>query len=253
MQEQSRGPKAAVASRPRPKLPKARLVRRRDLTADLWIIWLEPEIPFPFKPGQYCTLGLEGIERAYSIVSAPHEPHLEIFIELVPAGDLTPPMYQLQAGDTLSLRPSAKGVFTLDPRFQSHLMAATVTGMAPFVSIVRDYFHRGGTGHRFFILDGASYQDEHAYAEELAGLARAHPEVLAYVPTVSRPGEPRNAGWGGETGRVNTVVARHIEKFGLDRASTLIYACGHPGMITSVKEQFLPQGFRVKEERFWKA
>jgi NAD(P)H-flavin reductase len=252
MQEQSTRPKAAVASRPRPKLPKARLVRRRDQTSDLWIIWLEPEVPFTFKPGQYCTLGLEGVERAYSIVSAPHEPKLEIFVELVPVGELTPPMYQLQVGETLTLRPTAKGIFTLDSRFQSHLMVATVTGIAPFVSIVRDYFHRGGTGHRFYILYGASYQDENAYTEELAGLARAHPEVLAYVPTVSRPGEPRNTGWGGETGRVNTIVAKHIEGFGLDRASTLIYACGHPGMITSVKEQFLPQGFRVKEERFWK-
>ena len=55
------------------------------------VIKLEPEEElFKFKAGQYCTLGLDGIERAYSIVSAPYEPCLEIFVELVPDGALTP-------------------------------------------------------------------------------------------------------------------------------------------------------------------
>ena len=62
-------------------LPQARLVYRRDVTEDLMVIKLEPvDGPFSFKPGQYCTLGKEGVERAYSIVSAPYEPELEIFV-----------------------------------------------------------------------------------------------------------------------------------------------------------------------------
>ncbi len=60
-----------------PRFPKAKLVERQDFTPDLMVIKLEPEqSPFDFKPGQYCTLGLGKIERAYSIVSAPHEPLL---------------------------------------------------------------------------------------------------------------------------------------------------------------------------------
>ena len=39
---------------------------------------------------------------------------------------------------------------------------------------------------------------------------------------------------------------------GLDPSSTLVYACGHPGMIEDVKERLAPKGFNVKEERFWK-
>ena len=72
------------------------------------------------------------------------------------------------------------------------------------------------------------------------------------MPTVSRAGEARNRGWEGETGRVNTVVEKYIEKFGLTPSDTLVYACGHPGMIEDVKERLLPRGFRVEEERFWK-
>ena len=97
-------------------LPKARLVERRDVTEDLMVMKLEPERqPYTFKPGQYCTLGLKGVERAYSIVSAPHEGFLEIFVELVPEGGLTPLMWDMKLGDEMSLRPTAKGLFTLDP------------------------------------------------------------------------------------------------------------------------------------------
>jgi len=80
---------------PNPAFPKARLVERRDITEDLMVIRLEPEEggTFPFKPGQYCTLGLGPIERAYSIASAPHEKELEVFVELVPVTPATAPSH----------------------------------------------------------------------------------------------------------------------------------------------------------------
>jgi ferredoxin-NADP reductase len=45
-----------------------------DFTPDHFKLWLEPAEPFTFAPGQYCTIGVEGIERPYSIVSSPREP-----------------------------------------------------------------------------------------------------------------------------------------------------------------------------------
>ena len=116
---------------PNPRFPTARLVERRDVTEDLMVIKLEPSEKFNFKPGQYCTLGLNGIERAYSIASAPHEPWLEIFVELVPDGELTPLMYKMRIGDCMSVRPRAKGLFTMDHRGHHHFMVSTVTGVAP--------------------------------------------------------------------------------------------------------------------------
>ena len=101
---------AARGRRAQPEMATARIVERRDLTEDLWIIKLEPSIPYSFKPGQYCTIGAEGIERPYSIVSAPEEPLLELFLELVPPpdGQLTPVLYGLDVGAELSLRPKPK-------------------------------------------------------------------------------------------------------------------------------------------------
>ena len=244
---------------PNPAFPKARLVERRDITDELMVIKLEPEEGgrFNFRPGQYCTLGLGPIERAYSIASAPHERTLEVFVELVPDGELTPLMWLLQPGDAMSVRPRAKGIFTMDKKAHHHFMMSTVTGVSPSVSMVRDYLYNGpaldeGEGHTFYILLGASYYDELTYDAELMELAGKHPGIVKFVPTVSRPNEPRNKGWGGATGRVNAIAEEYLERFRLPKDDTLIYACGHPGMIEEMKGKLPPQGWRFKEERFWK-
>ena len=246
----------SLPRRPSPRLanlPKAKLVQRSDITNDLMVIKLEPEEdPLRFKAGQYCTLGLQGVERAYSIVSAPHEPLLEIFVELVPEGELTPVMWQMELGDYLTIRPRAKGLFTMDQRVRHHFMVATVTGVAPAMSMVRSNLHEGGQGHTFYVLLGASYRDELTYDKELALMASQHPDTVHFVPTVSRPNEERNAGWEGAEGRVNVIVEEYLEKFAPPKNDTLIYACGHPGMIADVKDRVTADGWKFKEERFWK-
>ena len=111
---------------------------------------------FIFKPGQYCTIGVEGIERAYSIASAPHEPYLELFVELVPPPDgmLTPKLRELSRGDTVTIRPRAKGLFIFNPLLPKQLMVSTVTGIVPYISILRDYLYDAREGHYFHILQG---------------------------------------------------------------------------------------------------
>lgn len=239
---------------PKPKIVETKILERQDITDDLLLMWIEKPEGFTFKAGQYCTIGSGAIERAYSIVSAPYEGNLELFVELVapPDGNLTPLLWGLHKGDTVTIRPRAKGIFTFKPTLPNQLMVATVTGVVPFISILRDYLHNGGSGQHFYVLVGASYVDEFTYDEELQRLANKHPDQITFVPTISRPNEKRNAGWTGETGRVNTIVEKYVGQLGLRPEGTLIYACGHPGMIEDVKDQSLPKGFRVEEERFWK-
>ena len=240
--------------RRRPKLAEAKVLRRQDITDDLCIIWIEKPDGFTFKPGQYCTIGLDGIERAYSIVSAPHEDALELFVELVPLPDgvLTPKLWELRPGDSVTIRPRAKGLFIFKPALPKQVMVSTVTGVVPYVSILRDYIHHGREGHHFHVLQGASYANEFTYDGELANLACERPDLLTYTPTVSRPDEDRNRGWRGEGGRVNEIVEKYAEKHELTPDDTIIYTCGHPGMIEDVKARFIPRGFHVEEERFWK-
>ncbi|MBM3945481.1 MAG: hypothetical protein FJ317_08365, partial [SAR202 cluster bacterium] len=132
------------------------------------------------------------------------------------------------------------------------LMVGTVTGVVPYISIIRQYLHDNQSGHHFYVLFGASYQDEFTYDAELAEYARERPDLVTFVPTVSRPKEARNNGWKGVVGRVNAITEEYAAKFGCTPENTIVYACGHPGMIEDIKARMTPKGYRVEEERFWK-
>jgi NAD(P)H-flavin reductase len=234
------------------RLP-AEVIERREISETLLVLTVRPAQVLPFQPGQYVKLWVDGVKRRYSMVSAPHEDVLEFCIERVPGGEMTSRLWALRRGDVVAVRTKTKGKLRLDLRFPSHLMVATVTGIGPFVSMVRAYLHDGHRGHTFYVLHGASYHDEFVYQAELERLAALHPNLVTYVPVVSRPDEARNATWTGETGRVSGLVAKYIEQFALDPHSTRLYACGHPGMVKKVKERFERSGFRVQTERYWKA
>ena len=245
------------------KFYRAKITRREDFAPNLWMIRIHPGGEFRFAPGQYATLGLEGpakrSERPYSIVSSPHEDEIEFFFELVPDGELTPDLYSLQVGDELLMRKVAKGRFTLEtsrPGRTNHFLVATVTGVAPFVSYVRKLakdWREGAfpAGHTLFLLFGASRSWEFGYHEELSMIAQEAP-WLTYVPTVSRPWEDEK--WKGEKGRVDDLVRKYADMWGIHADNSVAYLCGHPEMIEHGKGVLKRIGFEkefLKEEIYW--
>lgn len=244
------------------KFFRAHITRRRNVADDLWIIHIDPGGEFRFMPGQYATLGVDGpqklIERAYSIVSAPHEKELEIFIELVAQGELTPLLYRLEAGASLVMRKIPKGRFTLDVKSgrKNHLLLCTVTGVAPFVSYIRTLekeWREGKLGgeHRLFVINAASRSWEFGYREEFERVA-ATASWLTYVSSVSRPWE--DASWTGETGRVEDLLRKYADIWGLDGTTTTAYLCGHPQMIENCKGILQRRRFAkeaIREEVYW--
>ncbi len=225
------------------------VIERREVTPDLLVFKVPRPLDFNFEAGQSVKVSANGVRRSYSIVSAPDEPFLEFFVELVPGGEMSERLRSLRVGDRLRLeRP--KGSFLLDRGYQQHLMVATVTGINPFVSMVRDQVRRGGRGQRLHLLHGASYSDEFGYRQELEQIAAGHPGLLVYRPTVSRPDDPRNSGWTGRTGRVDAIIDDYLQEAGLDGGSTAIYACGHQGMVDAVEQRYLAQGFQVRTESY---
>ena len=225
------------------------VLERRDLTPELLVLKVARPPDFDYVAGQSVKVEFGGVRRTYSLVSAPHEPHLEFFIELVPGGRMSEQLSQLKEGDRLTLG-KPRGGLRFDERYPNHLMVATVTGINPFVSILRDYVHKGTQDHHFHVMHGASYQNEHGYREELSAMASAHPDLITYTPTVSRPDEAANQGWTGQTGRVNTLVADYLSTANLTIDNTMVYACGHSGMIEAVADEVQSQDFRLKTENY---
>jgi ferredoxin--NADP+ reductase len=238
----------------------AKITRRVDLAPDLWTIRVQPQGDFKFVPGQYATLGIQGVEkrseRPYSIVSSPHEDEIEFFFELVPEGELTPQLYKLQVGDHVLMRKAAKGRFTLDTRRNHHLLISTVTGLAPFVSYLRtlhkDWKEGRFTGeHNLYLLNGASRSWEFGYLEEVQKIAAEFP-WLKHVFTVSRPWDDDS--WKGEVGRVDELIRKYTDQWGLSGTNAVAYICGHPQMIENGKGILQRIGFTrefMKEEIYW--
>ena len=238
----------------------ATVERRLDVADGLAVFWLRPAEPLAFRPGQYVTLAAPGadgraVKRAYSVASAPHEPLVELVIEHVAGGALTPLLWPLGAGDAVWVRKKVVGHFLLDAERTRHVMACTVTGLAPFLSMIRAHAARaaGVPDHRFLVVWGASHAVEFGpYAAELA--ARAAEGWVEAVPTVSRPWA--NAGWTGEVGRVEDVLRKHLDRLGWAGADAAGYACGNPDMIETVKGVLrrarFPDG-HVHEEKYFTA
>lgn len=263
---------------------EATITDRQDLNDTLSIFRFELEGGVPdFEPGQFITLGIPDADperagktvwRAYSIASAPSEKRfLELYIRWARKpidGKFTTGLWQIPVGGTLKHR-GVTGPFTVDttwpdgrPDDRRLLLVGGGTGLAPYVSFAVE-FRKRGVGRELVICHGASYLDELAYADLLIGMEKETRDAgpgefrLRYVPSISRPKEEANAGWTGETGRVETLMLAppdggrsRIEEIldaDLTPEDTACFVCGYGNTVKAVMEVLEPRGFRTRKTK----
>ena len=158
-----------------------------------------------FSNGHFTMIGLrvnnKPLLRAYSIASANYEDHLEFLSIKVEEGPLTSRLRNIAVGDTIIVGRKPTGTLVVDYLLPGKrlYMFATGTGLAPFMSIVRD----PTTYERFeqiVLVHGVRNVDELAYHDLLVDHLPAHEFLgdmvssqLLYYPTVTRE-EYRNQG-----------------------------------------------------------
>lgn len=239
----------------------ARLVRRQDQTEDLATFWVRfDEEPVHFEPGQYMTIGVYAddrlVQRPYSVASAPEtasEEGYEFYVRLVPVMRFTTLLWRLPVGHGMRMI-GPKGRFMLEPDDDRvHLLVSTGTGIAPFIAMCRQLMAQGRP-RRTVMLHGCSHVDELGYRDLLEAWARDGTYPITYVPTISRPDDPRNAGWSGYAGRAEAVIRDVCRANGLRPEKTVVYICGNPDMILNVESVLMDAGFpefHVKKELYW--
>ena len=208
-----------------------------------------------FENGQFVMIGLQQekkpLLRAYSIVSANYEEHLEFFSIKVPDGPLTSQLQHLKEGDEVlvSRKPTGTLLITdLHPGRNLYLLS-TGTGLAPFLSIVRD----PETYERFdrvIVLHGVRYIDDLAYHELLSEtlpndelLGEMISAQMLYYPVVSR--EPHE-----NSGRVTTLldegrVSADLGLEPLDPKQDRAMICGSPAMLEDSAALLDARGFEI--------
>jgi ferredoxin--NADP+ reductase len=207
-----------------------------------------------FSNGHFTMIGLRGeggkpLLRAYSIVSANYEDHLEFLSIKVQDGPLTSKLQHIQVGDTIVVGKKPTGTLLIDyllPGKNLYLFG-TGTGVAPYLSIVRD----PATYERFekvILVHGVREVAELAYHDYLSHDLPAHEFLgemvsaqLLYYPTVTR--EPfRNQGRITdllESGKMQTDLG--MPKF--DPENDRVMLCGSPEMLRQLKHMLEARGF----------
>ena len=239
----------------------ARLVRREDATDSLASFWVRFDgEPTPFEPGQYMTIGVmvDGklLQRPYSVASPPAraaDDGYEFYVRQVQGGTFTPILWQLPVGHGMRMI-GPKGKFMLQPDDdRTHIFISSGTGNAPFIAMMRQLLI-DGRPRRVVFLNGVSYADELGYREELEDWQTSGTYPVTYLPTVSRPDDPRNRGWSGRTGRVETILTPVLDELGLTPADSIAYICGNPDMILSAEATLLERGYpeeQIHKELYW--
>jgi ferredoxin--NADP+ reductase len=136
---------------------------------------------------------------------------------------------------------------------RTHLYVSTGTGIAPFISMIRET-RAQGLPRKTVVVNGVSFADELGYRDELEALEEYGGYPLTYVPTVSRPDDPRNAGWTGRVGRAEGIIRDVCRDLKLRPEKTVVYICGNPEMILNVESVLMDAGFpefHVKKELYW--
>jgi ferredoxin--NADP+ reductase len=170
---------------------EATVVARRDLSEDLWLVKVNPGGPFQFKAGQYATLGVDHDGK-----------RIERAYSIVSS-----PYEQDWLEFFIELVPQGE----LTP----HLYK-----LHPGDKLLCRKIAKGR-----FTLDLRSGRTNRDEMEKFA----AEAPWLKYVTTVSRPWEDES--WRGETGRVDDLIRKYTDEWGLRPQDTTGYLCGHPSMV----------------------
>jgi ferredoxin--NADP+ reductase len=207
-----------------------------------------------FSNGHFTMIGLrigaKPLLRAYSIVSANYEEHLEFLSIKVPDGPLTSKLQHIKVGDTIIVGKKPTGTLVIDyltPGKRLYLLS-TGTGLAPFMSIIRD----PETYDRFeqvILVHGVRTKDELAYHDLVTEHLPAHEFLgdmisskLRYYPTVTREAY-KNMGRVTELMESGKMFA-DLGVPGLDAEHDRVMICGSPGMLRDLKHMLEARGFR---------
>lgn len=224
-----------------------KVIENRHWTDTLFTLRVEGA-RLAFEAGQFVRIALdidgERVARAFSMVSAPHEPALEFYGVIVPQGPLSPRLAELAAGDTLFVAPNPAGFLVLSevPAGESLWLMSTGTGIAPFISMLR-----AGTPWKRFanvvLVHAVRHARELAYRDEIG----THRNVR-YVPVVSREDAA-----GALRGRIPALVreGRLEAAAGLALAAehAQVMLCGNPEMLKDTTAALAERGMRKNRRR----
>jgi ferredoxin-NADP reductase len=200
-------------------------------------------------PGQHVDVRLTAedgyqAQRSYSIASAPRAPRLELTVERIEDGEVSPYLTdELRPGDSFELRGPVGGYFVWEPsRGGPLLLVAGGSGVVPFRAMLRHLVDEGGGIPATLLLSSRSLEDV-IYQAELDSLDDVR---VAHTLTREQPDE-----WAGYARRVDAEMLAEVGPAAAERPH--VYVCGPTPFVETVAEALVELGHdptRIRTERF---
>jgi ferredoxin-NADP reductase len=185
-------------------------------------------------------------ERSYSIASAPDATHMELTVERLDDGEVSPYLTDvLREGDRIELRGPVGGYFVWEPALGGPvLLVGGGSGVVPLMAMIRHRAAAGSDAEMRLLFSSRSWEDV-IYRDELERLAGGG---LTVVHTLTRS---QPDGWSGYTRRVDKQMLDEVGPPPSERP--LVFVCGPTPFVEAVATALVQLGHepnRIRTERF---
>jgi ferredoxin-NADP reductase len=204
------------------------------------------------RAGQHVDLRLTAedgyqAQRSYSIASAPEDTTLELTVERIDDGEVSPYLTEeVRPGDQLELRGPIGGYFAWHAGLDGPLLLlGGGSGLVPLMAMLRHHRAAGSQTEARLLLSARALGDV-LYREELDGLASA--AVSIHVTLTRGPAPP---GWAGFTRRIDRDMLAGVGPEPARRPR--IYVCGPTSFVEEAARLLVELGHEpadVHTERF---
>jgi ferredoxin-NADP reductase len=205
-------------------------------------------------PGQHADVRLTAedgyrAERSYSIASPPEVSGLELTVDRLEDGEVSPFLTdQLQQGDTIQLRGPIGGYFvwSASEHRRPILLVAGGSGVVPLMCMLRHRQLARSAGPASLLYSVRTRQDV-IFQEELTALARSDPGFILRM-TLTRDSAP---GWPGRVGRIDLPAVQAV--LGDLGGQVDSFVCGPDGFVEAASALLLQAGQprdAIRTERF---
>jgi ferredoxin-NADP reductase len=184
-------------------------------------------------------------QRSYSIASAPEAGVVELTVERIDDGEVSPYLVdELRPGDTFEVRGPIGGHFTWSADEGGPLLlVAGGSGLVPLMSMLRHRAARA-VAVQVHVLVSARSAADLLYADELATLEPR--DGLRIAQTYTRQAPP---GWTGWSGRIDAAMIADVTPGADARA----YVCGPTSYVERANDLLVAGGHdprEIRSERF---
>jgi ferredoxin-NADP reductase len=202
------------------------------------------------QPGQHLDVRLTAsdgytAQRSYSIASAPEAEYVELIVDRLPDGEVSPYLTEeLRPGDDLEIRGPFGGWFVWHVGLGGPVqLIAGGSGVVPFLAML-DHHRAAGSEVPVRLLYSVRSLAETFRRERLAEPDRDVQVDLA----ITRDAPP---GWTGEAGRVDGAVLNRLAF--PPEAAPQVFVCGPTSFVDAVASAMIELGHlseTIKTERF---